>query len=129
LPSTPIFRHDEYAGQPAHSKLAQLRKYYQEKGASAYIVHDLAEIAWLLNLRGGDIQFSPVFQAYLICSEFQTQLFTDESKVGPQLSSYLSDLKVELRDYNQFWQALRALRHGDSNDKVRDCWSGRDRFS
>ena len=37
-----------------------------EKKAVAFIISALDEVAWLLNLRGSDINFNPVFFAYLI---------------------------------------------------------------
>ena len=119
LPCTRIFRQDQYAGQSAQAKVAQLRKYYQGQNGGAYVVHDLAEIAWLLNLRGGDTPFSPVFQAYIVCSDYTTELFTDQAKVGSDNEAYLSDLKVEVRPYDQIWAALKNLAENRNGQKVR----------
>jgi len=37
-----------------------------EKKASGLVVTALDEVAWLLNLRGSDISFNPVFFAFVI---------------------------------------------------------------
>lgn len=51
---------DEYAGQSAQDKLTAIRKYLADEGASLIVFTALDEIAWLLNIRGSDIDFNPV---------------------------------------------------------------------
>lgn len=118
LRPVPIHNQEQYAGQPASAKLSQLREYCRAAQGRAYVAHDLAEIAWLLNLRGGDIPFSPVFQAYFICSEQSSVLFTDESKIDGGISAYLTDLKTEVKAYDAVWTALKAVEEGGAAQKV-----------
>lgn len=47
-------------------KVAEVRKKMKKKKASALVVSALDEVAWLLNLRGKDIDFNPVFFSYVI---------------------------------------------------------------
>lgn len=47
-------------------KISEVRKKISEKKASALVVTALDEVAWLLNLRGSDISFNPVFFAYVV---------------------------------------------------------------
>lgn len=106
----PLRNHARYAGQDAGSKLASVRAILNKSKANAYVVHDLSEIAWLLNLRGNDIPFSPVFEAYLLVAATEATVFLDGDKLGNDVCTYLKDeLKVQVRPYDEIWQALKDL--------------------
>lgn len=55
----------------------------------AIIVTTLDEIAWVLNIRGGDVPYSKLLEAYLIISKTDVILYTDLNKVK-NISSYFS---------------------------------------
>ena len=55
-----------YAGKEWPEKICEVRKKMSEKKAVGLVVTALDEIAWLLNLRGSDISYNPVFFAYVI---------------------------------------------------------------
>lgn len=44
------------------------------KGADALLVTALDEVGWLLNLRGSDVNFNPVFISYVIITGSQLLL-------------------------------------------------------
>lgn len=39
------------------------------------------EVAWLLNLRGGDVSYNPVFVSYVIITQDTATLYVDFSKL------------------------------------------------
>ncbi len=43
----------------------------------------LDEVAWLLNLRGGDVPYNPVFVSYALLTHDAATLYIDAGKVGP----------------------------------------------
>ena len=47
-------------------KVGDVRVEMRKKGASVLVVTALDEVAWLLNLRGSDIEYNPVFFAYIV---------------------------------------------------------------
>ncbi|MBP9752626.1 MAG: aminopeptidase P family protein [Proteobacteria bacterium] len=54
----PVFSHDiEFSGMSAFEKTKELAS----KINHPYLIHQLDSLCWLLNLRGGDIPFTPVF--------------------------------------------------------------------
>jgi len=55
-----------FPGKEWPAKVCEVRKKMCEKKANGLVVTALDEIAWLLNLRGSDISFNPVFFAYVI---------------------------------------------------------------
>jgi Xaa-Pro aminopeptidase len=66
------------------------------------LVTTLDDICWLLNLRGSDIDFNPVFFAYLLFypKTKSATLYVDEAKVGP-VKEYLENINVTLMPYEQ----------------------------
>ncbi|WCJ43144.1 Aminopeptidase P2 [Euphorbia peplus] len=109
-PNKPIRVHDlKYAGVNVVSKLSSLRSELLEAGASAIVISMLDEIAWLLNLRGGDVPHSPVTYAYLIVEIDGAKLFVDNSKVTPEVLSHLKDAGVELRPYDSILPEIESL--------------------
>lgn len=67
VPSAPIFAHEpELAGETWQARLQKMTAWVAGKGWDYYVVAALDEVAWLLNLRGGDIDHNPLAVAYLI---------------------------------------------------------------
>ncbi|KAJ7785467.1 peptidase M24, structural domain-containing protein [Mycena olivaceomarginata] len=125
----PLFRQPiEFTGQEASSKLRRLREWISEQPPSvpaysktpptesqihvATLITNLAAIAYLLNLRGSDIPFNPLFQAYLFVSLDNAVLFVDASKCNDDIMGYLHSLGIERRDYVELWQFLRKREWG-----------------
>lgn len=110
LPQTPIFALNlEYAGESRVAKIGKVRAVLEKTGADAYLVHKLDDIAWLLNLRGRDIDFNPVFLAYLWLTSDDCILFIDPQKVPEALQNELQREGVHLQPYNSMEAHLRAL--------------------
>ncbi len=69
------------------------------------LINKLDDIAWLLNLRGNDIPYNPLFFSFALfykTSEgFSTHLFVNKEKLDtPELSKYCTDNKIKLFDYS-----------------------------
>ncbi|KAI0798677.1 Creatinase/aminopeptidase [Irpex lacteus] len=116
------------AGQEAGAKIAKLRAWIkaQPPSLAAYpkgpptpaqfqegmLVSNLAAIAWLLNLRGDDIPFNPVFHSYLFISSEMAVLFIEPQKITPDVDDYLTSINVSNRPYNDIWTFLRGKSWG-----------------
>ncbi|OAY42282.1 aminopeptidase P2 isoform X2 [Manihot esculenta] len=109
-PNKPIRVHDlKYAGVDAVSKLSNLRSQLLDAGSSAIVISMLDEIAWLLNLRGGDVPHSPVMYAYLTVEIDGAKLFVDNSKVTPEVLNHLKNAGVDLRPYDAILSEIESL--------------------
>ncbi len=71
--------------------------------SAGYLVNDLSEIAWLLNLRGGDVEFNPVFLSYLWVgiAEDKAYLFANVDCFTPAAHEALASANVEVRPYDE----------------------------
>ena len=87
-----------------------MRAELQKKDARATVVNMLDEVAWLLNLRGSDIEYNPVFFAYALVDADAdgALLFVDEKQLDPAVSTHLGET-VEVRPYASFFGYLREL--------------------
>jgi len=115
LPNAPIYQHlPPQATVSRGEKVAKLRETLQERGADWHFIATLDDIAWLFNLRGGDVSFNPVFVSFALISQQQATLFVALSKVDADLRGVLEQDGVTLRDYSEVADALRAVPSGAS---------------
>ncbi|WP_339525050.1 aminopeptidase P family protein [Pseudomonas sp. EL_65y_Pfl2_R96] len=115
LPNEPIYQHlPPQATVSRGEKITQLRDVLKERGADWHFIATLDDIAWLFNLRGGDVSFNPVFVSFALISQQQATLFVALSKVSAELRVILEQDGVTLRDYSEVAAALRAVPSGAS---------------
>ncbi|KFM25031.1 Xaa-Pro aminopeptidase 1 [Auxenochlorella protothecoides] len=88
-----------WAGVAAAEKLADLRRAMAALRASALLVTALDEVAWLLNLRGGDVAHNPVFISYCLVTADAATLFVDRAKLGEAAGAALREAGVGVAAY------------------------------
>jgi Xaa-Pro aminopeptidase len=112
-PSAPLAPVYEHTGPEApHSraeKLARVRAAMHEAGATHHLLSTVDDIAWLLNLRGADVSFNPVFIAHLLVGAGAATLFVERAKVDAELAARLRADGVEVAAYAEIAAALAAL--------------------
>ena len=80
------------AGESAKDKIARLCGWMAQEDRSSCLVSSLAEIAWLLNLRGDDIPYTPVFISYLkVRAEGEHTLYIHCEQINAEVEAYLQD--------------------------------------
>ena len=110
LPVDPVYiLPEQYAGRSAADKLAWLRGEMQRLRADIHVIADLAEIAWLFNLRGADIPCVPVFLSYAVIGADYAKLFLDPHKLTPETRDYFNELGVTLLPYEGAFQELSDI--------------------
>jgi Xaa-Pro aminopeptidase len=115
LPNAPIYPHlPPQATVSRGEKLAKLRETLQARGADWHFIATLDDIAWLFNLRGGDVSFNPVFVSFALINQQQATLFVSLSKVDAELRAVLEQDGVTLREYSEVADALGAVPSGAS---------------
>lgn len=115
FPAHPIWELDAaYAGQSRADKLAFLRGKMAELGADWHLLASLDDVAWLFNLRGGDVAYSPVFYSYTLLGPDHAILYAAPEAVSDELRARLEADGVTLRPYLQVYEDLKALPAGQS---------------
>ncbi len=109
LPRARVARHaDRFAGQTVQSKLSRLREEMKKLGAEAHIVTTLDSIAWLFNIRGGDIDYNPLTIAYAIITRRGASLYLDSVRIPSKLQSWMRGF-ARLHPYGDVATGLKGL--------------------
>jgi len=110
LPDAPVYEHvAPEATVPRKDKLASIRAAMKEAGATHHFVSSLDDIAWLLNLRGSDVSYNPVFVAHLLVDGQGAKMFIADGKVDGALKTRLAADGVNIAPYADAPRALGAL--------------------
>ena len=114
-PLAPVLGHPlVFAGRSADDKRADMAKDLSDDRVAAAVLTDPSSIAWLLNIRGGDIPFVPLPLSFaIIHADGRVDLFMNAAKLGGM------DLgeAVRVRPPSELGAALAAL--GRDHARVR----------
>ena len=113
LPADAVYEHQ--APQAAVSradKLARVRQAMASVAATHHLVSTVDDVAWLLNLRGSDVECNPVFIAHLLLDATGGRLFIADGKVPADVATRLAADGIQLALYDQAATALAALPAG-----------------
>lgn len=101
---------DAHSGRSSAEKRAEVADWLKAEGHDAAVVSALDSVAWLLNLRGSDVERTPVALAYVIAhADGTAELFIGADKVTPELSQHLGNA-VTIRPRVEFEKALGELK-------------------
>jgi Xaa-Pro aminopeptidase len=100
---------EELAGKPVGEKIAEAAKIVAEKRADTAILTDPASIAWLFNIRGGDLSHIPAALAFAaLHAEGRPELFIDGRKLSNAMRDRLESF-ADVREARDFSGRLAAL--------------------
>ena len=107
--STNIFIHDKkYAGKSNDQKISQIQKILKKNLIDYYLLTSLESIAWLLNIRGNDINYSPLALSYAVITSFgKVEFFIDKSKVKKIKKKLIN--KVNFNSFNKIFTYIRKI--------------------
>ena len=71
----------KYTGRSWEDKVCQVREMMTLKKKDALVLTALDDVAWLLNLRGSDIVYNPVFFSYVVVQHDRIFLFVNKEQV------------------------------------------------
>ena len=110
-PSAPVVPHeDRYAGESSAAKRKRIGEAVSAAGADAVVLTAPSSIAWLFNIRGGDVIRTPLPLAQAILAANGTaMLFLDPAKVTNELPGWLGD-DVTLMTPDALGQALEGMK-------------------
>lgn len=113
LSKEPVWELDmRYAGKSRVNKIQEVRMEMQEKQADYLLLTALDEIAWLFNLRGNDIAYTPVFLSYLLLTKEQICLFAHEEIFTEELKGKLRQEGVAIKPYDAIEETVQNLSDG-----------------
>jgi Xaa-Pro aminopeptidase len=111
-----------YAGETWQAKAVRLGQKLKDLGVQGTVVSALDEVAWLLNIRGTDIPYTPVVRSYVIVkwrdaeeTTLDLTLYVDPAKITPQIRDHLKvgqllqGVQAQIKNYEDVWVDLTAF--------------------
>lgn len=94
------------------NKLEEVRSKMAERLVDVLILHQLDDIAWLLNLRGTDIPYCPVFIGFAVVSMTNVDVFTEKRRMQYKALLQFIQERIDVRfvDYGRFYEFVKHLR-------------------
>ena len=81
-----------YAGRSADDKRADIAKLLRDARQDAAVISDPASVAWLLNIRGGDVPYTPFALGFAIVhADEGVELFMDPAKLPEATRAWLGN--------------------------------------
>jgi Xaa-Pro aminopeptidase len=109
-PAAPASPHPlEYAGRSGAEKREEAAAALREAGDDAAVLADAHSVAWLLNIRGADLDNTPLVLAFaLLRADGSAELFLDPARVPAETRAHLGN-GVSVRPPETLAEALRSL--------------------
>ncbi|KAL3282457.1 hypothetical protein HHI36_005641 [Cryptolaemus montrouzieri] len=104
----------KYTGRTVEEKLKDIIEQMKEKNCSTLVISTLDDIAWTLNLRGSDIDYNPLFFAYLVIQPKGVALFVNLGQVSAEVRKHLLEemgqFSFDINPYEDIEQYIKNCR-------------------
>ncbi len=127
IPVTPVTTLDveAFGGVPRLDKISWLRRWMLLGGYDKVFLSSLDEIAWMLNVRGTDIDYNPLVISYLLVSQDYVKWFVKKSatdlELDPDTVDSFNELKMDgvvIEDYDAVFFALSDFGEDDGSGLI-----------
>ncbi len=98
-----------YSGKESSVKIAEVRERMRKMKTGYHLLTSLDDIMWLLNIRGADVDYSPLLTSFAVVGEEQILLFVDESRISYKLAAEFDRLGIVMLPYEETAGMLATL--------------------
>ena len=110
MPETQVYELGvNFTGKDRMAKLQEVRAQMKIEKADFYLISALDEIAWLLNIRAWDIEFTPVALAYLLVGKEDARLYINKKRVKKELIKVLESENILIKEYEKIPDDLSKI--------------------
>ena len=108
-PNSKGFIHDDiYSGKNSKDKIKIIQEVLKSTFIDFYLLSSLDSIAWLLNLRGNDIKYTPLLCCHIIIPhQGKVELFVDKNKIE-HLNNFFSDF-INIHSFEKLDEYLISI--------------------
>ncbi|KAI4501996.1 hypothetical protein M0802_002678 [Mischocyttarus mexicanus] len=111
----------KFSGERAGEKVKLCRKIMESIGVKMLIITALDEIAYLLNLRGSEIPYNPLFFAYIILTKDDVNFFMDARCLSEEVVRHMNNEGI-FPKYQPYHTIHEFIKHESSFDKNNLVW-------
>ena len=105
---------EEYAGESSQSKIERVRTFLMEKQSEYFLLTSLEDIAWLLNMRGNDVESTPVILSYLLLGQQEIIWYVQDKCLSEKIRILLELQGIRTAPYAQIYEDVKKLPEGTS---------------
>ena len=110
LSAEPAFLLEEkYAGENATQKIQRVRDAMKQEHAGVHLLTTLDDIAWLFNIRGNDIAYTPMLLSYAAITDSEAILFVNPDTLSETVKQALTASGIQLRGYEEIYDYAAAI--------------------
>lgn len=110
LPTNPAYLlPTESTGQSTIDKLTEVRAEMKKQHADAHLISSLDDVAWLLNIRGTDVNCNPVVLAFVYVTQTEAHLYIAAGKLTAAAILDLKNSGVEVQAYEAVYKLITTL--------------------
>lgn len=112
ISAEPIWIYEEkYAGESVTSKLQRVREEMKQNHCDILVLTALDEIAWMTNLRGNDIDYSPVFFAFMIMTQQESSILVQSRVLSKDVRKYLDNHDIQIIEYENVYEEVKKVKN------------------
>ena len=119
----------ELVGKSRAEKIMDVRAALAKDGADAVVIASLMDVCWLMNLRGGDVNCTPVVLSFAAVTADEAVLFINPAVLSEEIAANLRNDGVTIRPYGEVYDYVAALPAGTQlmmnlnvvNSKLESC--------
>lgn len=105
----------EFAGESTAQKLVRVREKMQQNGGDYLLICALDEVNWFLNIRGEDVENTPVVSAFVFVGRNTLEVYIEDHKCDAAAKAYFESLGAEVYGY---WKIFERSSKFTKNDTV-----------
>ncbi len=103
----------KYAGESAEDKLSKVRQIMKKQNATIHILNSLDDIAWLFNIRGNDINCTPVVLSSAFITLDKVYYFIDQNKLTHEIKDKFNQIGIEIKDYFEIYDFIKEIKENE----------------
>ncbi len=119
----------DVVGKSRAEKLMDLRAALAKEGADAVVIASLMDVCWLMNLRGADVNCTPVVLSFAAVTADKAVLFINDAVLNGEIRINLLNDGVSIQPYEAVYDFVRGLDKGSKvmlnlgvvNSKLEAC--------
>ncbi|MFZ4263106.1 aminopeptidase P family protein [Sphingobacterium sp. HJSM2_6] len=110
LPEEKAYLLDEHTtGQSTASKIETIKSQLAEQRVDSHFISSLDDLAWVLNIRGNDVNCNPVVLGFLLIKPNQNTLFISPGKLTDEDIHRLTESDIHVEPYENAIHAIKQL--------------------
>ncbi|CAB0001297.1 unnamed protein product [Nesidiocoris tenuis] len=107
-----------YSGKAVCDKVRNVREEMIKKNVDMLVLSELDDIAWLLNLRGSDIPYNPVFFSFMIIRLNHIDIFVESLCEPATRQLFEENIMLCDHEYETFYDTLYEMASNSRNEKI-----------